>query len=421
VQIDGVDDAGNVTGSEDSLRATGYGLMGNRTGNIYITNGNSAAGAKIVLGVRSVHNGNNKLVIGDTLSYFNNNKLLVNKTVDDGGQLQVATSTTSGSIRIGGGNGVGQSRVYIESNGNNSYIDSFGGSAYQNLGIQAAVLSFQTSGLTSRSVDMGSATWRGYGSNPIAKLNIEVAGGNALNIYNTDENEAYLRFIDSQSNGSQYAFFSFSSGSGNPFIINNMGANAFYIAGDGYGGVGMGGAPSTGVAGDRLQITGANNGLGCIKAISGQMSYGVRIEGSNLSTQLALYTSSTSQTTQINFEVAGNGSAGKITTTTNTTTYTTSSDYRLKENVVPISNSISRLNQLKPSRFNFIEEPNKTVDGFLAHEVQEIIPEAVVGEKDAIDENGNIVSQGIDQAKLVPLLVAAIQELEARVKELENK
>ena len=398
VQIDGVDDAGNVTGSEDSLRATGYGLMGNRTGQIYITNGNSAAGAKIVLGVRGAHNANNKLVIGDTLSYFNNNKLLVNKTVDDGGQLQVASSTTSGSIRIGGANGVGQSRVYIESNGNNSYIDSFGGNAYQNLAIQAAVIKLQTTTSPSRRVDLGTQTWAGYGSNPIARLNIEVEGGNALNIFNTAENAAYLRFIDSQSNGSQYAFFSFSSGAGNPFIINNMGANAFYIAGDGYGGVGMGGSPSTGVAGDRLKITGDNNGLGCIKAISGQYSYGVRIEGSNLSTQLALYTSSTSQTTQINFEVAGNSSAGKITTTTNTTTYTTSSDYRLKENIIPISDSISRINQLKPSRFNFIQEPNKIVDGFIAHEVQEIVPEAIVGEKDEVDKDGNPVHQGIDQA-----------------------
>jgi hypothetical protein len=112
---------------------------------------------------------------------------------------------------------------------------------------------------------------------------------------------------------------------------------------------------------------------------------------------------------------------GRISTSGSATSYVTSSDYRLKENVVPMSDSISRLNQLKPSRFNFIEEPNKTVDGFLAHEVQDIVPEAIVGEKDEVDENGDIIPQGIDQAKLVPLLVAAIQELEARVKELENK
>ncbi len=112
---------------------------------------------------------------------------------------------------------------------------------------------------------------------------------------------------------------------------------------------------------------------------------------------------------------------GRISTSGSATSYVTSSDYRLKENIVPISDSISRLNQLKPSRFNFIEEPNKTVDGFIAHEVQNIVPEAIVGEKDGVDENGGIIPQGIDQAKLVPLLVAAVQELEARVKELENK
>ena len=185
--------------------------------------------------------------------------------------------------------------------------------------------------------------------------------------------------------------------------------------------LGVGTTPDTAVAGDRLKIQGGNNGLGCIKAISGQYSYAVRIEGSNLSTQLACYSSSTAQTTQINFENPGNSSAGKISTTGNSTAYTTSSDYRLKENVIPISDSISRLNQLKPSRFNFIGESNKTVDGFIAHEVQDIVPEAIVGEKDEIDKDGNPVYQGIDQAKLVPLLVAAIQELEARVKELENK
>ena len=61
------------------------------------------------------------------------------------------------------------------------------------------------------------------------------------------------------------------------------------------------------------------------------------------------------------------------------------------------------------------------MDGFIAHEVQDIVPEAIVGEKDEVDEEGGIIPQGIDQAKLVPLLVAAVQELEARVKELENK
>jgi len=100
--------------------------------------------------------------------------------------------------------------------------------------------------------------------------------------------------------------------------------------------------------------------------------------------------------------------------------YNTTSDYRLKENVVEIEDATTRLKQLKPKRFNFIEEADKTVDGFLAHEVQTVVPEAVHGEKDAVKEDGTPEYQGIDQAKLVPLLVKTIQELEARITELEN-
>ena len=118
---------------------------------------------------------------------------------------------------------------------------------------------------------------------------------------------------------------------------------------------------------------------------------------------------------------AKNGSeVGTVTSSTSATNYNTSSDYRLKENVVSMTDALDRVSQLKPSRFNFIADSDKTVDGFLAHEVQEIVPEAITGEKDAVDEEGNLEYQGIDQSKLVPLLVGAIQELKARVKELEK-
>ncbi len=104
----------------------------------------------------------------------------------------------------------------------------------------------------------------------------------------------------------------------------------------------------------------------------------------------------------------------------NAVAYNTSSDYRLKENVVDMTDSIDRLKQLKPSRFNFITDgPSRTVDGFLAHEVSPIVPEAVTGIKDAVDADNNIIPQGIDQSKLVPLLVGAIKELTARIEALE--
>ena len=146
-----------------------------------------------------------------------------------------------------------------------------------------------------------------------------------------------------------------------------------------------------------------------------------------------------------------NGTAGTIVTSGSSTSYNTSSDYRLKENVDYDFTALDRVAQLKPARFNFIADANKTVDGFLAHEVQDIVPEAIQGEKDAVreeeyevtpavlDDDGNVVTeaemgtrevpeyQGIDQSKLVPLLTKAIQEqqelinnLTSRIEQLEN-
>ena len=122
------------------------------------------------------------------------------------------------------------------------------------------------------------------------------------------------------------------------------------------------------------------------------------------------------------------------------TAYVTSSDYRLKENVVTLTDAITRLKTLKPYRFNFIKTPDTTVDGFLAHEVT-AVPEAVTGEKDAmrkikytesdeLPEGKNVGDfkeystteidpQGVDYAKLTPLLTAALQEAITKIETLE--
>ena len=155
------------------------------------------------------------------------------------------------------------------------------------------------------------------------------------------------------------------------------------------------------------------------------------------------------------------GQCGTVMATNNTTQYNTSSDYRLKENVDYSWDATTRLKQLKPARFNWIsDETNTLVDGFLAHEVSGVIPEATSGTKDetetkqkvVLNSNGNLVAdnieeedwtqgktdsvyandttweaskvfpiyQGIDQSKLVPLLVKTVQELETRIKALED-
>ena len=117
----------------------------------------------------------------------------------------------------------------------------------------------------------------------------------------------------------------------------------------------------------------------------------------------------------------GNGLVGSISTNSSATSFNTSSDYRLKENVTTSWDATSRLKQLKPSRFNFKADKDITVDGFLAHEVSSVVPEAITGEKDAKDADGKPEYQAIDQSKLVPLLVKTIQELEARIAALEAK
>jgi hypothetical protein len=112
---------------------------------------------------------------------------------------------------------------------------------------------------------------------------------------------------------------------------------------------------------------------------------------------------------------------GSILGSNTSTAYNTSSDYRLKENVVEMTGALDRVDQLNPSRFNFIADADTTVDGFLAHEVADVVPEAITGEKDAVDDEGNPIYQGIDQSKLVPLLVGAIQELRAEIEQLKNQ
>lgn len=114
-----------------------------------------------------------------------------------------------------------------------------------------------------------------------------------------------------------------------------------------------------------------------------------------------------------------NSNVGDISVTGSGTSYNTSSDYRLKENVTYDWDATTRLKQLKPARFNFIVDADTTVDGFLAHEAQAVVPEAVTGTHNEVDDDGNPVMQGIDQSKLVPLLVKTIQELEARITALE--
>lgn len=143
---------------------------------------------------------------------------------------------------------------------------------------------------------------------------------------------------------------------------------------------------------------------------------------------------------------------GSITTNFSNTSFNTGSDYRLKENIINLTGAIDRVKQLQPRRFNFIKDPGNTVDGFVAHEAQTVVPESITGTKDEVADFGNVldqdnvviesdvrqpeelpegetwvktgtkpVYQAIDQSKLVPLLTAALQEAIIKIETLETK
>jgi len=116
-----------------------------------------------------------------------------------------------------------------------------------------------------------------------------------------------------------------------------------------------------------------------------------------------------------------NGSqVGSITNTLSATAYVTSSDYRLKENVQPMTGALAKITQLKPCTYTW-KLDGSDGQGFIAHELAEVVPDAVSGEKDAVNEDNSIKPQGIDTSFLVATLTAAIQEQQAMIEELKAK
>lgn len=129
-----------------------------------------------------------------------------------------------------------------------------------------------------------------------------------------------------------------------------------------------------------------------------------------------------SQTTKAEYIywINGNGTVGSIFATGSSTTYATSSDYRLKEDVKPMVGALEKVALLKPVTYKW-KCDGTNGQGFIAHELQEVVPECVGGEKDAVNEDGSIKPQGIDTSFLVATLTAAIQEQQALIENLTTR
>jgi hypothetical protein len=277
-------------------------------------------------------------------------------------------------------------------------------------------IDLQIDGTTKVHMDSGGQIGIGTTS-PSGSLHINTSSANIL-IADTDDSGGSYSRVRSDASGSLHLEADVGNNTGSSTMRFNMdGSEKMRMDSDGNFYVGTtGSAPWTATSGtfarigNTFPLTATNAGI------------------------VAIFNRNTSTGTCVEYKQAANV-VGSVSVTASNTSYNTSSDYRLKENVNYSFDATTRLKQLKPCRFNWIiDDTNTAVDGFLAHEVSSIVPEAITGEKDATklqdvyDDDGNVTGtetvpdyQGIDQSKLVPLLVKTIQELEARITALESE
>jgi hypothetical protein len=145
----------------------------------------------------------------------------------------------------------------------------------------------------------------------------------------------------------------------------------------------------------------------------------INFDGTVYNGQVLNETSGASGTIAYTYFLRSGTLKGSITyaSGTNLVSYNTTSDYRLKENIVPLPNGLDTVMKLKPSQYSW-KENGYTTTGFIAHELQEFVPDCVTGDKDAVDADGNIKPQGVDTSFLVATLTAAIQEQQALITSL---
>ena len=367
-----------------------------------------------VLAIRDTTAGADRFVINDNgTGYFLSNFQIGSTTSSPGATLHVKTSYPSLKVDSGGHASDAYVRI-ISGNAQNSRVD-FGDSDDDDIGMidydhANNSMRFLTSATERMRINSDGTV---YFSENIASqspngqfgFRMDRGGGNGTRLHvenlNNDSvnNNAEIRLVTNHSNcrmvhHNQGGFYVIQSASGYLHYYQN-GISRVYIDPNGRVGVNY-----TGTAGWAEQLN--------VRGTYGSGEYAIAAHITHSQGSLMRFGTSSG----LCGSIYGNGTG---------CSFNTSSDYRLKENDVNITDGISRVKQLRPIRFNWKSDPSKIEDGFFAHEVSPVVPESVTGEKDAeIDEIGEGY-QKIDHSKLVPLLTASLREIITKVETLEQE
>jgi hypothetical protein len=283
-----------------------------------------------------------------------------------------------------------------------------------------------------------------YSADTSGVLQLQTNGGTTALTLDTSQNVGVgvtpsawgstSRALQFQSGVSIFSNTSGLGGVGNN-VYSNPGTGDYYIANGyatryyQYNGTHVWSTSASGTAGNAITFTQAmtldNSGNLLVGATGSAGSYKVQVYSSNLAaTTNGMLLTNGANSTGGYFHAFQNyvgtiiGAISQVTSTT--VSYGTASDYRLKENIAPMTGALATVAQLKPCTYTW-KLDDSAGQGFIAHELAEVCPEAVVGEKDAVDSDGNPKYQSIDTSFLVAILTAAIQELAAQVTTLQTQ
>jgi hypothetical protein len=330
--------------------------------------------------------------------------------IDSSGNVGVGTTSPSSRLHVAGG---ADSTIRNTASSGSSWFVGSNSSGYILHNESNTPMLFTTNGTERMRIDssgnVGIGRTTTIGTN--CRLNVQLTGTSASG-YTAASNAAIAMDCGTGTNGVINLV-----GGGSLGVYRSNSTGAFDV------GIGFGDNSNRILAFDtagaeRMRIDSSGNLLVGKTAISDSTA-GVQVYGGSVGA-MGLGRSANDAVSQVEFF---RGTAGSLTRvghiqTTTTTSYVTTSDYRLKENIEPMTGGLAKVALLKPCTYTW-EADGSSGQGFIAHELQEVVPDCVTGEKDEVDAEGKPVYQGIDTSFLVATLTAAIQELKAEVDALK--